>query len=86
MRGVKSDRFLFLVLAAGEVQAGEGNSDLEKAVAARRGQTKLSQLALTLKPVAWAKLETEMPKDLWASPRVEGRGGPHIAGCTDDVH
>jgi hypothetical protein len=60
--------------------------DIEEAVKLRRGQTNLSKLAAGMSPGTWAKLQTEMPKGMWISPRVEGRGGLHIAGWTDDAH
>jgi hypothetical protein len=45
-----------------------------------------------MKPGTWAELKTEMPKELWSSPIVDGgrskggAGGLHIAGWTDDAH
>lgn len=52
----------------------------------RRAKTALSKLAAAMKPGTWAELKTEMPDRLWSSPKVEGRGGLHIAGWTDDAH
>lgn len=52
----------------------------------RRGATVLSKLAANMKPGEWAELKTDMPKGLWSSPRVNDRGGLHIAGWTDDSH
>jgi hypothetical protein len=69
-----------------------GDEATRKAVEARRGKTELSKLASVMKPGTWAELKTEMPKQLWLSPLVDGgrnqggRGGLHIAGWTDDAH
>ncbi len=69
-----------------------GGEDVKKAVAARRGKTELSKLALSMKPGTWAELKTEIPGRLWNSPRWNGGrndggfGGLHIAGWTDDAH
>lgn len=77
------------VVAADYIPGGDGT---RKAVQARRGKTVLSKLAAEMKPGSWAELKTEMPKDLWTSPLVDGgrnnggSGGLHIAGWTDDAH
>ena len=69
-----------------------GGAEVKAAVAARRGQTELSKLALSMKPGTWAELKTEQPARLWSSPRWKGgrnaggAGGLHIAGWTDDAH
>ncbi|MFW5871193.1 MAG: hypothetical protein ACOCVH_01775 [Verrucomicrobiota bacterium] len=67
--------------------------EVKKAVAARRGKTELSKLALSMEPGTWAKLKTEMPDRLWSSPRAQspsgkGRdwGGLHIGTWSDDAH
>lgn len=77
-------------LSAAEIFPGGEAS--RKATEARRGKTELSKLALAMKPGSWAELKTEMPKELWSSPLVDGgrnqggAGGLHIAGWTDDAH
>lgn len=69
-----------------------GGEVARASVAARRGKTELSKLVATMKPGTWAELKTDMPKDLWMSPLVDGgrnkggAGGLHIAGWTDDAH
>lgn len=72
---------LFLSLSP-QVQA----DDIAKAVETRRGKTALSKMAAEMKPGTWSELKVEMPKGLWMSPRVNDRGGLHIAGWTDDAH
>ncbi len=69
-----------------------GGDDVKAAVAARRGQTELSKLALSMEPGTWAELETDMPRGLWSAPRIpdpdggRGRGGLHIGTWSDDAH
>ena len=69
-----------------------GGEEVRASVAARRGQTELSKLALSMEPGTWAELKTEQPARLWSSPRWKGgrnkggAGGLHIAGWTDDAH
>jgi hypothetical protein len=81
--------FVMLVVAfAGLVSAGEIDlpDDIRDEVKTRRGKTVLSKLAAEMRPGTWAELNTEMPEGLWKSPKVDGRGGLHIAGWTDDAH
>ena len=70
-----------------------GGEDVKAAVAARRGNTELSKLALSMEPGAWTELKTEMPRGLWSAPRAsapdgKGRdwGGRHIGTWSDDAH
>ncbi|GMV79638.1 MAG: hypothetical protein AMXMBFR7_08220 [Planctomycetota bacterium] len=69
-----------------------GGEETKKAVAARKGQSELSKLALSMQPGTWAELKTEVPPGTWSSPKVNGgrngggSGGLHIAGWTDDAH
>lgn len=69
-----------------------GGADVRQSAETRRGNTALSKLAAEMKPGTWAELQTEMPRDLWTSPLVDGgrnnggSGGLHIAGWTDDAH
>lgn len=62
----------------------ESNKEIKESVDKRRGKTKLSKLAASMKPGTWAELKTEMPKKLWTSPPPSR--GLHIAGWTDDAH
>jgi len=73
-----------VALALVALPASAGADDVEQAVAAQRGKTKLAQLAAAMKPGTWAELPTEMPKGLWTSPPPSR--GLHIAGWTDDAH
>ncbi len=61
-----------------------GGEDVKAAVAARRGQTELSKLALSMEPGTWAELKTDMPDRLWRAP-APGRG-LHIGTWSDDAH
>lgn len=69
-----------------------GGEDVKAAVAARRGQTELSKLALSMEPGTWAELKTERLGGMWSAPRIpnpdggRGRGGLHIGTWSDDAH
>ncbi len=66
-----------------------GGDDVKAAVAARRGQTELSRLALSMEPGTWAELETEMIPGLWQAPDLDGtpnRQGLHVGTWSDDAH
>ncbi len=58
--------------------------EVKAAVAARRGKTELSKLALSMKPGTWAELKTEKPPHLWSAPKP-GKG-LHIGTWSDDAH
>ncbi len=66
--------------------------EIREAVEARRGNTELSKLALSMEPGTWAELDTNLPGGLWSAPRVpdpdggRDRGGLHIGTWSDDAH
>ena len=81
---------LLTLLAMGGMTSAEdlpwipGGEAARKAVAARRGNTALSKLAIAMQPGTWAELETDMPERLWSAP--EPSKGLHIGTWSDDAH
>ncbi len=61
-----------------------GGDDVKAAVAARRGQTELSRLALSMEPGTWAELDAGGPGILNMS--GEDGGGLDIMTWSDDAH
>jgi hypothetical protein len=64
--------------------AAEADRSIEAAVAARRGKTVLSRLAVEMKPGTWARLETDGPGELRSAPPPSK--GLDIMTWSDDAH